>query len=380
MYEMIDRYILDLIRKSTPETTAWNVEKFRYRQPGNWNYIDGCMLMALAMMTEITGDDQYMEFAAKVMDHYVTPEGGILTFAPEKRQLDDYNEGRMLFRMLQRTGEEKYRKAARMLHECLMQQPRTAEGNFWHKQIYPNQVWLDGIYMAMPFELQYQKQLGDQNYDDILRQVRTVVQRMRDEKTGLYYHGYDASRTAFWADPETGLSRNFWLRSIGWFSIALVDLIGGLPADHPGRRELAEVFRDLMAAMARFRDAESGMYWQVVDQGGREGNYLELSGSSMVANAMLKGVRLGVLEDTYRTLGRETFDGLVNRCMEIRDGQPELTQICLVAGLGPEDNRRRDGSYEYYISEPVVSNDAKGIAPFVLCYTEIKRIERGKGD
>ena len=375
MYEIIDRYILDLIQRSTPETTAWNVEKFRYGQPGSWNYIDGCMLMALAMMTEITGDDQYMAFAAKVVDHYVTQEGGIRTFMPEKRQLDDYNEGRMLFRMFRRTGEEKYQKSAQMLHDCLMEQPRTKDGNFWHKQIYPNQVWLDGIYMALPFELQYQKQLGHQDYDDILAQVRNVVRFMRDEKTGLFYHGYDASRAAFWADPKTGLSRSFWLRSIGWFSIALVDLIGGLPENHPGKLELAEVFRDLMAAMVRFRDPESGMYWQVVDQGGREGNYLELSGSSMVANAMLKGVRLGLLEEKYRTLGRETFDGMVNRCMEIRDGQPELTHICLVAGLGPEDNRRRDGSYEYYISEPVVSNDAKGIAPFVLCYTEIKRIE-----
>ena len=376
MYEIIDRYILDLIRRSTPETTAWNVEKFHYKQPGNWNYIDGCMLMALAMMTEITGDDQYMAFAAKVMDHYVTENGAILTFDPEKRQLDDVNEGRMLFRMLRRTGEEKYRKAAQMMHDFLMEQPRTAEGNFWHKKIYPNQVWLDGIYMAMPFELQYQKNLGNQDYDDILRQVRNVTRFMRDEKTGLYYHGYDASRTVFWADPVTGLSRSFWLRSIGWFSIALVDLIGGFPEDHPGRGEVTEIFRDLMASIARFRDAESSLYWQVVDQGGREGNYLELSGSAMVANAMLKGARLGVLEEKYRTMGRQTFDGLMKHCMVIRDGMPELTNICLVAGLGPESNRRRDGSYEYYISEPVVSNEAKGIAPFVLCYTEIKRIDR----
>ena len=371
MYERINRYILDLIARSTPERTAWNLEKIREGKPVTWNYIDGCMLKALTELTEITGDPRYADFAAAVMDHFVQEDGEILTLQPEKRQLDDINEGKVLFPAYKRTGREKYRLAVDRLHALLAEQPRTKEGSWWHKQIYPDQVWLDGIYMAQPFEAQYRKEFGDGDYTDILRQVRTVREKMRDPATGLYYHGYDASRKAFWADPETGLSRSFWLRAIGWFSVALADLCELLP-EEGGRQEIAGILRELMESIVRYADPATGLYWQVADQAEREGNYLESSGSSMIAFAMLKGARLGVLEERFRTQGRKTFEGLLGR-LAWKDGTPELGGICLVAGLGPENNRRRDGSYGYYISEPVVANDAKGVAPFILCYTEILR-------
>ena len=262
-----------------------------------------------------------------------------------------------------------------MLHGCLMEQPRTPEGNFWHKQIYPDQVWLDGTYMALPFLAMYENNFGKGEIRDVMDQLRVVRKRMRDPETGLYYHGYDASRKAFWADPETGLSRNFWLRAMGWFASALADLCDILPEESGERLEIAGIFRETMEAVARWMDPETGMYWQVIDQPGREGNYLETSGSSMMAYAMLKGSRLGVLENKYRDMGRKTFEGILNGFLKVKDGMPELQNICLVAGLGPENNRRRDGSYEYYISEPIVNNDAKGSAPFVLCYTEIKRLD-----
>ena len=370
-YEQIDRYILDLIARSTPEKTAWNLEKIREGKPVAWNYIDGCMLKALMEMTEITGDSLYADFAVKVMDHFVLDDGEIKTLHPEKHQLDDFNEGKLLFPVYERTGQAKYRRAAEKLHTLLMEQPRTTEGSFWHKQIYPDQVWLDGIYMAQPFEAQYRMTFGDGDCSDILRQVRMVREKMRDPVTGLYYHGYDASRKIFWADPETGLSSSFWLRAIGWFAIALADLYELLP-DEAGRQETADILRELMESIRHFADPETGLYWQVVDQGGREGNYLESSGSSMIACAMLKGVRLGVLEEGFREQGRKTFEGLLGR-LSWKNGTPELGGICLVAGLGPENNRRRDGTYAYYISEPVVANDAKGVAPFILCYTEILR-------
>jgi len=375
MNEMIERYILELIRRSTPERTAWNVEKIREGKNTNWNYIDGCMLTALSALTEITGDDRYAAFAEKVTDHFVQEDGSILTFEADKRQLDDYNEGRALFSAYRRTGKEKYRKAADMLYRCLMEQPRTCEGNFWHKSIYPDQVWLDGVYMAQPYIALYQKNFGKGDYADILKQIRVVHEKMRDAGTGLYYHGYDASRKAFWADPETGLSRNFWLRAMGWFASALADLCDILPEESAERCEIAGIFREAMESVAHYMDPETGMYWQVIDQPGREGNYLETSGSSMMAYAMLKGSRLGVLENKYRDMGRKTFEGILNGFLKVKDGMPELQNICLVAGLGPENNRRRDGSYEYYISEPIVNNDAKGSAPFVLCYTEIKRLD-----
>ena len=375
MQELIERYILELIERSTPRRTAWNVEKIREGRDVGWNYIDGCMLMALTAMTEITGDGRYRAFAEKVMDCFVQEDGSILTFEPEKRALDDYNECRVLFDVCRSTGKEKYRKAAEKAYRCLTEQPRTREGSFWHKAIYPDQVWLDGIYMAQPFAATYQKEFGDGDYTDILRQIRTVRLRMRDPKTGLYYHGYDASRKAFWADPETGLSRHFWLRALGWFAMALADLTGILPENAPERAEIADVFRELAESVRPYADPATGMYWQVVDQAGREGNYPETSGSAMMACAMLKGARTGVLDPRFRELGRKTFDGITKGFLKTQDGMIRLQNICLVAGLGPENNRRRDGSYAYYISEPVVENDAKGSAPFVLCYTEIRRAE-----
>ena len=373
MYEAIDRYVFSLIERSTPERTVWNIEKARQGIPTNWNYIDGCMITALLAMSDITGDNRYFDFARTFIDAFVSEDGAIRTFDAEKHTLDDINEGRVLFRLYQKTGMEKYRRAAQTLKAALDAQPRTFEGSFWHKQIYPNQVWLDGIYMAMPFLALYESQFGDGDYSDVVRQIVTVRDRMRDDRTGLYYHGYDASRTAFWADSETGLSQNFWLRSIGWFAVALADLIEILPAG-AGRDTLRGIFADLMAAVWKFSDPETGMYWQVPDRPGEAGNYLESSGSAMLAYAMLKGARLGALDGEYADHGQKTFDGIMQKYLTIAEnGDLNLGGICLVAGLGPEDNRRRDGSYAYYISEPVVENDAKGVAPFVLCYTEIKR-------
>ena len=371
--EKIDRYALNLIQNSTPERTVWNIEKLRAGKPTDWNYIDGCMITALLSLGEISGDSRYSDFAEMMIDSFVNDDGSIKSFKPEKHSLDDINEGRVLFDLYRDTGKEKYRLAAEFLKRQLDAQPRTEEGNYWHKGIYPNQVWLDGAYMALPFAALYQKHFGSQDYSDVTRQVRTIRQHMRDEKTGLYYHGYDASRQAFWADPVTGCSQSFWLRATGWFSVALADLVGILPEGEE-RRELASTFAQLMADVRRFADPQTGMYYQVVDQGGREGNYLESSGSSMIAYAMLKGARLGVLDASFAEQGKKTFDGIVNRCLTFEDGQLQLDSICLGAGLGPEDNRRRDGSYAYYISEPIVSNDAKGAAPFLLCYTEIKRM------
>ena len=373
MYEKIDAYVLSLIEKSSPEYTAWNIESVRQGKPASWNYIDGCMITALLAMSEITGDKRYFDFAEGFIDWFVLDDGSIKTYDRSKYNLDDINEGRVLFALYEKTGKEKYKKAAETLYQQIKEQPRTFEGNFWHKAIYPNQVWLDGLYMAQPFYALYEKNFGSGDYSDILNQIENVRRRMFDEDKKLCYHGYDASRTAFWADKETGLSQNFWLRSIGWFSVALADLCEIIPAGETNTR-LREIFRELMEGAASYADSETGMYWQVPDQGGREGNYLETSGSSMLAYAMLKGARLGILDKEYAAKGEKTFRGIVDKYLSFTDGELNLGGICLVAGLGPENNRRRDGSYEYYISEPVVENDAKGVAPFVLCYTEIKRL------
>lgn len=372
-YSKIDAYVLRLIAESTPERTAWNLEKIREGKKVQWNYIDGCMLTALIEMTGITGDERYAAFAKEVADHFVQEDGSILTFKPENQTLDDINEGRVLFPLYARTGDEKYRRAADTLRAALDAQPRTFEGNFWHKKIYPNQVWLDGIYMAQPFQALYEKTFGSGDYSDIVRQITMAHERMCDKETGLYFHGYDASRTAFWADPETGCSKNFWLRALGWFAVAMADLLDILP-EGKDRGALIPIFTSLMASMDRYIDEETGMYWQVPNQPGREGNYLETSGSAMMAYAMLKGARLGVLDKEYAAKGERTFHGIMDKYLTFTETGINLGGICLVAGLGPEDNRRRDGTYEYYISEPIVENDAKGVAPFLLAYTEVKRL------
>ena len=372
MYTEIDAYIRRLVRESSPERTAWNMERVRQGKPAHWNYIDGCMLNALLTLSDITGEALFADFVETFVDSFVGEDGAIRTYDPSKYNLDDINEGRVLFPLYAKTKNGKYRLAADRLAEQLKHQPRTWEGSFWHKRIYPDQVWLDGIYMAQPFRALYARELGDKDYTDIVQQIETVRARMYDPEKGLYYHGYDASKTIFWADPVTGCSKSFWLRAMGWFATALVDLLEIV--DDPGARaRLRPIFTELMEGVARYADEETGLYYQVVDQGGRAGNYFETSGSSMMAYAMLKGARLGVLGPEYAQLGRKTFDGILRRYFRAEGEDVELGGICLVAGLGPADDLRRDGSYQYYISEPVVKNDAKGVAPLVMCYTEVIR-------
>jgi len=373
MYRKIDSYVLGLIEKSSPEKTAWNIERVRQGKPASWNYIDGCMLTALLEMSRILGDSRYADFVEMFVDSFIGEDGAIRTFESDKQTLDDINEGRVLFPLYEMTGKEKYRLAAENLRKALDNQPRTHQGSWWHKAIYPNQVWLDGIYMAQVFSALYEKHFGQGDYSDIVSQLRIVRAHMFDEGKHLYYHGYDASRSAFWADKETGLSQSFWLRAMGWYAIALADLAEILPqgTEHS---EVAALLSEMLEGVAAYADEATGMYWQVVDQAGRDGNYLETSGSSMIAYAMLKAARLGILPKEYAAKGQKTFDGIVKTYLTFHDEGIDLGGICLVAGLGPENNRRRDGSYGYYISEPIVTNDAKGVAPLVLAYTEIRRL------
>jgi unsaturated rhamnogalacturonyl hydrolase len=257
-------------------------------------------------------------------------------------------------------------------------QPRTPEGNFWHKKIYPNQVWLDGMYMGQPFYMEYETKFNNKkNYKDIFGQFANVVKYMRDEKTGLYYHGYDASKSVFWCDKETGLSQNFWLRSIGWYSMALLDTLNKCEPDESCQADydnLKKVFVDLIDSMLKFQD-ESGLWYQLPALGGKEPNYLETSGSSIMAYSLLKGVRLGFLPESYRKYGLKAFNGICDKYLKEKDGHLSLGGICLVAGLGPADNTRRDGTFEYYMSEPIVEDDAKGVGPLLLAYTEMRRLD-----
>ncbi len=370
----IERYVEQIMAGSTPDKPLWNIEKLREGKINGWNYIDGCMMIALLNLGEITGEGRYFTFAEHFLDYYVGEDGSLLGYREADYNLDNLCEGRPLFDVWRATGKEKYRRAIETLHGQLLRQPRTREGNFWHKAIYPNQVWLDGLYMAQVFYARYTTEFEDcQGYGDIERQFRTVREKMYDSATGLYRHGWDSSGAAFWCGAD-GRSQNPWLRSLGWFSAALIDVSEQIAAGHQDFREtLKGIARELAGSLIRYVDRDSGMLWQVPDRIGREGNYPETSGSAMAAYFFLKGARLGILGGQYAQVGADIFRSICARYLTETDGRLNLGGICLVAGLGPENNRRRDGSYEYYVSEPVVANDAKGLAPFLMCYTELLR-------
>lgn len=377
-YTLIENYISRLINESSPDAPVWNIENIRHGKKAGWNYIDGCMMTSLYSLYKLTGERKYLGFVDNFVDYYVSEDGSILGYDAETYNLDNINEGRVLFDLYAETGKEKYKKAIELLFRQLEKQPRTAYGNFWHKKIYPEQVWLDGLYMAQVFYTRYETEFNrGGGYADIVRQFRNVYNNMYDRDKKLYYHGWDCTKKAFWSDPSTGLSKSFWLRAIGWFTVGLVDTISYFNCSSPNlKAELITMFRKTVEGLEQYIDPEKDMFWQVVDKAGEEGNYLETSGSAMIAYAMMKGARLGYADRRFAALGERVFNGICREYLAETDGGLNLGGICLMAGLGPEDNKRRDGSYEYYISEPKVENDAKGTGPFVMAYTEIRRLKK----
>ncbi len=373
--QQIEIYIKELLEKSTPEYPAWNIEAAKSGMKAGWNYIDGCMIKAILELYSMTKKEEYLTFADEFISFRVKEDGTIDGYSKDEFNLDNINAGKTLFELYDLTGKEKYRKAIEVIYEQIMEQPRTKEGNFWHKLIYPNQVWLDGLYMCMPFYMEYETRYKNKNgYRDIFSQFANVAEKMRDTVTGLYYHGYDASKEIFWCDRTTGLSKNFWLRAMGWYTMALLDSL--TVCERKGYEKeydtLKKVFSDLIHSLLQYQDS-SGMWYQVVNLGNREENYQETSGSSIMAYALMKGSRLGFLQESDALLGEKAFQGICDRYLSAAEGEMSLGGICLVAGLGPESNTRRDGSFAYYMSEPIVKNDAKGVAPFLLAYTELLR-------
>lgn len=371
--DKIEKYMEELMEKSTPDRPVWNIEKILAGKKSTWDYIDGCMIKAIMEMYAITKDEKYFAFADAFIDAKVFEDGSIEGYNVEEKNIDNVNAGKTLFELYDLTGKEKYRKAIDLIYSQIKDMPRTEAGNFWHKNIYPNQVWLDGMYMGQPFYMEYETRFNNKkNYEDIYNQFKNVIEIMRDPKTGLYYHAYDSSREMFWCDKVTGLSQNFWLRALGWYSMALLDTLD--KADKSEEKIctlLKDAFVDLMNAMLKYQD-ESGMWYQVVNFGGMDRNYLETSGSSIMAYALLKGVRLGYLPAEYAQYGKKAFDGVCEKYLTTDEkGDLHLDGICLVAGLGGVAHR--PGTYDYYMSEPIVKDDAKGVGPFLLAYTEMRR-------
>ena len=341
-YDIIDKYIDRLIADTKPEAPVWNIENIRLGKQPAWNYIDGCMMTSLYSIYLQTGNKKYLEFIDGFVDYYVFEDGSIRGYKKDTYNLDNLNEGRILFDLYRETGKEKYKKAIELLHSQIVEQPRTEYGNFWHKAIYPNQVWLDGLYMSEVFYTRYVSEAGNGDFGEIIKQFQSVFDHMYDKQKRLYYHGWDCSKKAFWADKQTGLSKNFWLRSIGWYSVALIDVLSYLPESAAKEKKvLGDIFRATVEGLEQYIDPRTHMFWQVVNFVGREGNYAETSGSAMIAYAMMKGARLGYADKRFAEVGKSVFDGICDKYLKETDGKLNLGGICLVAGLGPENNPRR---------------------------------------
>lgn len=369
--DILDRYIDQLLEKSTPQAPVWNLEKIRAGKKPSWNYMDGCMIKAIIELYHITKNEKYLQFADDFIDYFVNDDGSIQSYDPKEYNLDNVNAGKTLFDLYQLTGKEKYRKAIDTVYSQLQGQPRTSTGNFWHKEIYPNQIWLDGLYMAQPFYMQYEVTYNDcKNCADSFNQFENVYNLMRDTRNGLYYHAYDDSRQMFWCDKVTGLSSNFWLRALGWYAMALIDTMEIMPESlSKEKARLNAIYKELIDSMLPYQDEETGMWYQVVNRGGIKPNYLETSGSAIFAYAIMKSVRLGFLDESYFQYGEKAFSGICRTYLSEENGELQLGGICLVAGLGNKE--MREGTFDYYMREPIVKNEAKGVAPLILAYIEI---------
>ena len=352
------------------ERTEGYLREYIARRAGEearWFYEDGCVLSGCEALYRATGEPLWRDAALDYMARAVAPDGRIRHFPAQERNLDAINCGKALFFALDETGDARYRAAADDLMERLKTHPRCDCGSYWHKDIYPHQIWLDGLYMAQPFRLAYTLRFGGgRDVKDILAQFANARRLLFDAGRGLYCHACDTRRVQPWADPITGRSPNFWLRAIGWHLMALADCAEMLPREGA----LSALLREAAAGVFHWREGETGLYRQIIDRADVPGNYIETSGSAMVICARLKASRLGVLPPCAEDL--RAFEALARTKLRAgEDGRLHLEDICRSAGLGP--GNRRDGSVEYYLSEPLVADDGKGVGPFMMALAEYVR-------
>ncbi|TGD80896.1 glycoside hydrolase family 88 protein [Hymenobacter wooponensis] len=340
-----------------------------------WGYEQGLMLKAVERVWQRTGERKYFDYIVRTINYSLPPDGSsIARFKLEDYNLDNINTGRVLLTLSQQPGleQQRYHTAAQLLHKQLEGQPTTKEGGYWHKKRYTHQMWLDGLYMAEPFAAEYSKLFNKPTgFDHVALQFAQVEKHLVDAKTGLLYHGYDESREQQWANKTTGQSPNFWGRGMGWYAMALVDVLDYFPKNHPQRQNLIKYLQRLAPVLAKYQDPKTGGWWQVSDQAGRAGNYIETSASCMFVYALQKGVRLGYLDKKYVAVARRGYQGIVKQFVQPEpDGTLALNGTVSVGGLG--GTPYRDGSYEYYLSEPLKKNDFKGVGPFIMASVEME--------
>jgi unsaturated rhamnogalacturonyl hydrolase len=360
--------------KPVSERMARSVMKRYKPEQMQWHYEHGLVLQSIFLKGQRTAQEDLCNYVKSMYDTKITAAGDILTYREGEFNLDQINPGKTLFLLFKKYGEEKYRTAIEKLRRQLQRQPRTNTGGFWHKQIYPWQMWLDGLYMEGPFYAQYVAEFGGADFDDVVRQFTLIESKTVDKATGLLYHAWDESRKQLWANPETGCSPHFWGRAMGWYCMALADTLDFItPAYQKYYKELATIANRLLAPLLKYQDKKSGLWFQVLDQGQRENNYTESSASSMFVYFLLKMIRLEIFQKNDCPQAMEAahraYEGLLrDKLEEDPSGELHLTGICKVAGLGGEPCR--DGTYEYYVGEMVAVDDFKGVGPFILASME----------
>lgn len=352
------------------QIAATAINLWKPGRPAGWSYEPAVVLNGMQALYQRTGKEVYLEYIKQNLDYFVSDGGTIKTYKPADYNIDNILGGRNLLLLYKTTKDPKYLEAATVLRNQLRSHPRTHEGGFWHKKKYDWQMWLDGLYMGQPFYAEYAALTKEDSvFDDVARQFILMERHARDEKTGLLYHGYDESRQQQWADKTTGRSPEVWGRAMGWYGMALVDALEWFPDHHPKKDSVVQILNRFAKAVARYQDRKTGLWWDIIDKGGKKKNYHEASASSMFVYALLKGVRLGYLDAGYISVAQQGYKSLVRKFINTEDGQVNLYGTVKVSGLG--GSPYRDGTYDYYMNEPVVVNDPKGVGAFILAGNEI---------
>lgn len=350
-------------------------------KPAKWTYDQGVILEGIEAIWQQTADPLYFNYLKKSMDFFVAEDGSIKTFKLEDHNIDNVKNGRALLALFRVTGNKKYWTAATILREQLRTQPRTIEGGFWHKKVYPYQMWLDGLYMGEPFYAEYAMLAHeDSAFNDIGNQFTWMETHARDTKTGLLSHGWDESKNEKWSDKNTGRSPEFWARAMGWYAMALVDVLENFPANHPQRKKLIDILERTVNAIEKVQDKKTGAWFDILDKPFAPKNYIEASASSMFVYAIAKGVRLGFIPPKKLNIATKGWEGIKNNFIKTEAGQTNLYGTVKVSGLGGKPYR--DGSVAYYLDEPVIVNDPKGVGAFLKAAVEMEMIPSlsfGKG-
>ncbi|WP_433615346.1 glycoside hydrolase family 88/105 protein [Paenibacillus cellulositrophicus] len=329
--------------------------------PDRFHYHQGVFLSGMEKCWRQTGKDQYFDYIKRWVDSQILADGSIKKYNPD--ELDDIQPGVLLFNLFEQTGDERYKQALHTLAPLLKSWRTNPSGGFWHKGHCPNQMWLDGLYMAGPIAVQFGRTFGDSEYFDMMAyQAILMSKHTKDPGTGLMYHGWDETKEASWADPETGLAPEFWGRAIGWYPVALLEMFEYLPEDHKDKAALTVILQDLLAALPKYQDPASGLWYQVVDKGDRPDNWLESSCTALYVHAIAKAVRFGYLDESYLAYAWKGYQGVIDTLKFDENGRVIIGQICIGTGIG---------DYAHYIARPTSENDLHGAGAFILMCTEM---------